>query len=62
MKSFKYISVSSNGSLSLKYNLLKIKNNIIFNKKDDKNFILNQKKITDKNKFSNSSNYKKKYF
>ena len=61
MKLFKIINVSSNGSFYFQYNVLKTKNSNLFKKKDDKNFKLNQKKSTNKNTFTQSLHYKKKY-
>lgn len=61
MKSFKSVHVFSNGSFAVQYNSIKKSNKPIFKKIDDKNFKLNQKKITNQNAFLQSINYKKKY-
>jgi hypothetical protein len=61
MKLFKSITISSDGSFYFQYNLSKRKNNAIFKKKDDKNFKLNQKRISNKSTFKQSINSKKKY-
>lgn len=61
MKAFKSIQVFSNGSLNIQFNSIKKSNKPIFKKIDDKNFKLNQKKMTSYNTFFQSINYKKKY-
>ena len=64
MKLFKIINVSSNGSFYFHYqqiNLIKKNNKNIFQKNDDKNFILNKKKTTSSNTFRQSLHYKNKY-
>ena len=63
MKIFKNINVSSNGSIYFCYNVETFLNNklINFQKQDDKNFVLNQKKYKKNIDSKYSSNYKKKY-
>ena len=63
MKVFKNIHVSSNGSFYFCHNIEPSLNNklIIFQKQDDKNFILNQKKVRKNIESKQSSYYKKKY-
>ena len=61
MKAFKNIQVFSNGSLNIQFNSIKKSNKPIFKKIDDKNFKLNQKKMTSHKTFFQSINYKKKY-
>ena len=64
MKLVKIINVSSNGGFYFHYqniNLVKKNNRNIFQKNDDKNFILNKKKIINYNSFGQSLNYKNKY-
>ena len=61
MKTFKSVQVFSNGSLNIQLSSIKKSNKPIFKKTDDKNFKLNQKKITSHNTFFQSINYKKKY-
>ena len=61
MKAFNSIQVFSNGSLNIQFNSIKKSNKPIFKKIDDKNFKLNQKKMTSYNTFFQSINYKKKY-
>jgi hypothetical protein len=63
MKIFKSINVSSNGSLYFYHNVETSLNNklVNFQKQDDKNFNLNQKKIKKNMESKHSSYYKKKY-
>ena len=63
MKNFKSINISSNGSLYFCYNMEFSLNNklAVFQKQDDKNFSLNQKKAKSKIESKQSSYYKKKY-
>ena len=64
MKILKIINISSDGSIYFSYhpkNLIKKNNKNIFQKNDDKNFILNKKKTTQFSSFEKSSSYKNKY-
>jgi hypothetical protein len=63
MKLFKKTQVFSNGSYSFCYELkISVKNSFtVFQKHDDKNFYLNQKKITSSIDSENSLYYKKRY-
>ena len=63
MKVFKSINISSNGSLHFCYHIEISLNNkfISFQKQDDKNFGLNQKKSKRVIESKHSSYYKKKY-
>lgn len=63
MKIFKSINVSSNGSFYFSYNLETPLNNkfVVFQKQDDKNFVLNQKKHKKTIESKYSSYSKKKY-
>jgi hypothetical protein len=64
IKTFKTIIISSDGSLYFSSNIEAALNNnklITFQKQDDKNFILNQKKDKKNAESRYSSVYKKKY-
>ena len=63
MKSFKSINISSDGSFYFSYKMETSLNNkfIIFQKQDDKNFVLNQKNQRKTIESKYSSRYKKKY-
>lgn len=63
MKVFKNINVSSNGSFYFCYSVETSLNNrlVSFQKQDDKNFVLNQKKYKKSTESKHSSYYKKKY-
>jgi hypothetical protein len=63
MKIFKSINVSSNGSLYFYHNVeMSLNNKLVnFQKQDDKNFNLNQKKSKKNMESKHSSYYKKKY-
>ena len=63
MEFFKTIEVSSNGSYFFCYkSKISVKNRLIkFQKKDDKNFYLNQKKIKNPIDSTSSLYYKKRY-
>lgn len=63
MKAFKNINISSDGSFYFSYNLEVSLNNkfVNFQKQDDKNFALNQKKRKKIVESKYSSYYKKKY-
>lgn len=63
MKNFKNINISSDGSLHFCYRVESALNNkvINFQKQDDKNFALNQKKRKKTVESKYSSYYKKKY-
>ena len=63
MKTFKNINISSNGSIYFCYTkeVLSDSRLIIFQKRDDKNFNFNQKKIKNTMESKHSSYYKKKY-
>lgn len=63
MKIFKYITISSDGSLRFSRNTEASLNNkfISFQKQDDKNFSLNQKERKKTIESKHSSYYKKKY-
>jgi len=63
MKFFKSINISSDGSLYFSYKMETSLNNkfVIFQKQDDKNFVLNQKNQRKTVESKYSSRYKKKY-
>ncbi len=63
MKNFKTIIISSDGSSYFLSNAEIVSTNkfVSFQKQDDKNFSLNQKKHTKSIEFKYSSYYKKKY-
>ena len=63
MKIFKSINISSNGSFYFYHNVeMSLNNKLVnFQKQDDKNFNLNQKKSQKNIESKHSSYYKKKY-
>ena len=63
MKTFKHISIASDGSLRLSQNVEVSLNNrfVQFQKQDDKSFLLNQKERKKSIESKHSSKYKKKY-
>ncbi len=63
MRSFKNISICSDGSFYFSYNSEAVLNNklVYFKKQDDKNFASNQKKQVRIIESKYSSHYKKKY-
>jgi len=63
MKAFKTIIISSDGSLYFSLNIeASLTNKLVnFQKQDDKNFVLNQKKRNKNVESKYSSYYKKKY-
>jgi len=63
MKAFKTVIISSDGSLYFSSNIeASLTNKLInFQKQDDKNFVLNQKKRNKNVESKYSSDYKKKY-
>lgn len=63
IKSIKHktIKILSDGSLSLSFNYFLSSKQISINEKDNKNFSLNKKQISNKTQIKEFSNYKKKY-
>ena len=63
MKAFKTIIISSDGSLYFSFSIeTSLTNKLVsFQKQDDKNFVLNQKKSNKNVESKYSSHYKKKY-